>query len=264
MIKKYINIALLIISSICFSILLGTYTKNRNLLYFNNIVLKGNNYISSEVIFNEINYELDSINFYTQKQMDQFEIKIKEFLKYDIIENIDISYSLPNIMLVNIYENKPTYILNNKVQSFALDSKGRILDTKFLFNSIKKVNLNVDTYKIYNPIIDNKILLKDLFQNIQNNRINNQQLIDALKILDWFHKMNFYKEINALSVNMHDIYINFKNTKIIFDRYNLFKQFSKLDKIINNRILLDSLKIKKISDLKEINLCFNNQIIIKK
>jgi len=38
----------------------------------------------------------------------------------------------------------------------------------------------------------------------------------------------------------------------------------KFSKIINNQQFLDSLKINQISDLKEINLCFNEQIIIKK
>jgi len=264
MIKNHINTILVIIFSIYFSVLLGIYAKNKNLLYFNNIILKGNNYISSEILFNQIDYKLDSINFYTPKQMEQFEIKIKDFSKYDLIEHIDISYSLPNQMVVNIYENKPAYIVNNKIQPFALDSKGRILDTKFIFNLEEEVDLNIDTYKIYNPIINNQFLLKDLFQNIQNNRMNNQQLIDALKILDWFYKINYYEEINAVSIKTHEIYINFKNTKVIFDRFNLVNQFSKLEKIINNKILLDSLKIKKISDLEEINLCFNNQIIIKK
>ena len=57
---------------------------------------------------------------------------------------------------------------------------------------------------------------------------------------------------------------NLEKTKIIFEHNNLDKQFVKLKEIINNQTFFDTLKINQISDLSEINLSFNNQIILKR
>ena len=45
---------------------------------------------------------------------------------------------------------------------------------------------------------------------------------------------------------------------------NIDNQLTKLSIILNDKSLLDSLKITSISDLAEIKLSYENQIIIKK
>ena len=54
------------------------------------------------------------------------------------------------------------------------------------------------------------------------------------------------------------------DTKLTFDHENIDNQLAKLSIILNDKSLLDSLKITSISDLAEIKLSYENQIIIKK
>ena len=45
---------------------------------------------------------------------------------------------------------------------------------------------------------------------------------------------------------------------------DLENQLLKFNNIINSKSFIDTLKIKNITDLEEINLSFHNQIILKK
>ncbi|SVE00199.1 uncharacterized protein METZ01_LOCUS453053, partial [marine metagenome] len=61
------------------------------------------------------------------------------------------------------------------------------------------------------------------------------------------------------------INISLGKTKILFskDHQAIKNQINKINQIVNNRVLLDSLGINDLTDLKEIKLFFNNQIVIK-
>ena len=263
MIRNSINLILSISFIISLSIVVGFYSSNKNLLEFNKIILEGNNHISSDLFFEIINYDIDSIEFYNQEAMDLYLSKIYEFKNYDLVKEIFISYSLPDKIIVNINEKKPVYIINNQIDTFALDDKGQIFNTHFLSNNIHQIDLDFSVYEIYKDI-NHTYQLKDLFSNINNNKLNNEYLLNGLDVLNWFNKINFSKEIKSLSIGEYAINVNFEKTKIIFDHNDLKNQFVKLKKIINNQTFFDTLRIKQISNLSEINLSFNNQIILKK
>ena len=64
----------------------------------------------------------------------------------------------------------------------------------------------------------------------------------------------------------HTIDVSLDKTKILFSKDSLFKiknEINKINQIVNNKDLLDSLGINNLTDLKEIKLFFNNQIVIK-
>ena len=256
-----------LIISICFvlliSIVVGSYASNKKLLKFNKIILEGNNHISTDLFFELINYDIDSIEFYNQDKIDFCLSKIEELKNYDIIKNISFSYSLPDKIIVNINEKKPIYIINNQIGDFAMDSQGQIFSTSFLNDDIHRIDLDFSVYEIYKDI-NNSNQLKDLFTNINNNKLNNNYLLNALDVLNWFNSIQFSNNIKSLSILEHEININLEKTKITFEHQDLENQFSKLEKIINSQTFFDTLNIVQISDLSEINLSFNNQIILKK
>ena len=256
-----------LIISICFvlliSIVVGFYVSNKKLLKFNKIILEGNDHISTELFFELINYDIDSVEFYNQDEIDFYLSKIDELKNYDIVENISFSYSLPDKIIININEKKPIYIINNQIGDFAIDSQGQIFSANFLNDNIHTIDLDFSVYEIYKDI-NNSHQLKDLFSNINNNKLNNNYLLNGLDILNWFNSIQFSQNIKSLSILEHEININLAKTKIIFEHEDLEDQFSKLEKIINSQTFFDTLNITQISDLSEINLSFNNQIILKK
>ena len=88
--------------------------------------------------------------------------------------------------------------------------------------------------------------------------------MNSLGILTWFNNYGLSDRIKFLSITENSIDINLEQTKIIFNNNNTKNELRKFSEIINNQKLLDLLKDNQISDFKEINLCFDNQIIIKK
>ena len=257
--RSYINIVLFIF--IC--LLLSFYSSNKKLIYFNKIILEGNNHVSSDFFFKNINYQFDSLLFYNKQRISESLLKIKEFKKNDIVEDINISYSLPDKIIVSIFEKTPIYIIKTPVNQFALDDKGQIFDGMFISSDINTVNLNFSNYSIYNRL-NRKVELKELIENITHNRINNQYLLNSFEVLTWFNKQKLSNQIKFLTITENTISINLDKTKIIFNNKSSRDELLKFGEIINNDKLLDSLRVNQISDLKEINLCFNNQIIIKK
>ena len=256
-----------LIISICFVFLILIvvifYANNKQLLKFNKIILEGNNHISTDSFFELINYDIDSVEFYNQDEIDFYLSKIDEFKNYDIVKNISFSYSLPDKIIVNIDEKTPIYIISNEIGDFAMDNHGQIFSTNFLNNDIHRIDLDFSVYEIYKDI-NNSDQLKDLFSNINNNKLNNNYLLNALDILNWFNSIQFSNNIKSLSILEHEININLEKTQITFEHKDLDNQFSKLEKIINSQTFFDTLNIVQISDLSEINLSFNNQIILKK
>ena len=266
---NYIKSILFTSSIILFISVITLYTNNKQLIKFNTIKLVQANFINEEILFNEINYNLDSIKFYSDNDINNFKEKIYDLEKNGIIKDIKLSYSLPNKILVNIKSNEPIYIIETKVNKFILDQNGAIYDTKFFSSipSIPKVDLIFLTDEFYEDwnTQQQDLDLKILINNINKNKSNEQYLLNAFEILRWFENNYLYTNVNSISIKEKTIDISLGKTKILFSKdYKEIKtQINKINQIVNNRELLDSLGINDLSDLKEIKLFFNNQIIIK-
>ena len=266
---NYIKSILLVSVVIFFIFIISVYTKNKQLIKFNSITLNQSNIISEDSLFNYINYNLDSINFYSNNDINNFKEKIYDLEKIGIIKNIKISYSLPNKILINITNNEPIYIIKTKINEFILDEEGAIYDTQFAssFFSIPKVNLNFASNQFYQDWDSNQkdLELKTLVNNINKNKSNNKYLLNAFEILHWFRNNYLYTHVNSISITERTIDISLGKTKILFskDHQAIKNQINKINQIVNNRVLLDSLGINDLTDLKEIKLFFNNQIVIK-
>ena len=118
-------------------------------------------------------------------------------------------------------------------------------------------------YEIYKDMNENSSV-SDLMSNINYNNQNNQYLLNALDILGWFNREYKKTDLKSINIQEHFIDVNLVDTKLTFVHDNLDRQLQKLFIILNDQSLLDSLKVNEISDLSEVKLSFNNQIIIKK
>ena len=253
---------------LCVSVI-TIYTRNKELIKFNSIKLIQANFINEEILFNEINYTLDSIAFYSDNDINNFKEKIYDLEKNGIIKDVKLSYSLPNKILVNIKSNKPIYFIETKFNKFILDENGAIYDTKFSSSipSIPTVDLIFVNDKFYEDWNTKQqgIDLKILINNINKNKSNEQYLLNAFEILRWFESNYLYTHVNSISIKERTINVYLDKTKILFskDYKEIKNQINKINQIVNNKELLDSLNINDLTDLKEIKLFFNNQIVIK-
>ena len=266
---NYIKSILFTSSIILFVSVITIYTNKKELIKFNTIKLIQANFINEEMLFNEINYTLDSIEFYSDNDINNFKEKIYDLEKNGIIKDIKLSYSLPNKILVKIKNNEPIYIIETKVNKFILDKNGAIYDTKFFpsISSIPKVDLffsNDNFFEDWNTK-QQGVDLKILINNINKNKSNEKYLLNAFEILRWFENNHLYTHVNSISIQEKTINVSLDKTKILFskDYKEIKNQINKINQIVNNRELLDSLNINDLTDLKEIKLFFNNQIVIK-
>ena len=257
--KKY----LIIFSFFIIGIII--YGKTSNLLKFNKISLKNNVNVNEKLFFDFIEYNSDSTIFYNKTKMDDIYLKIKNSNRAGIINDLKISYSLPNQIFVYIDENKPIFMIKTDINQFIIDDKGKIFDSTLVPDLLlPDVNLNFSDKVIYHKWENDALQIKTLMANIYKNKSNNQSLINSFNILKWISNNNLYSNQLSILINKNTIDVNLDETKIIFSRGNNIKnQINKINKIINNKNLLDSLKINHISNVTEINLCFNNQIVIK-
>ena len=120
--KKY----LIIISLFMLGIIM--YSKNLEIIRFNKINLKNNVNIDESLFFRFIEYNSDSIAFYNKKEMHDIYSKIESLDKIGIINDLKISYSLPNQVFVYIDENKPIFMIKTDINQFIIDDKGRGLN----------------------------------------------------------------------------------------------------------------------------------------
>jgi len=263
MIKKNIYLLLFFGTAFIIFMTLGIHIKNKNSIKFNKIIFKGNSFIQSDELFNIINYKIDSLNYYKKNEIDMFLSKIYQLNNYDIIDDVSISYSLPNKIIVNIVEKNPTYIIKNNINNFALDDNGLIISTDFLNDSIQNIELEFLVYEIYQEL-DGIHDIKKLFRNINYNKISDEYLLNGINILNRIQNYPIKQNVKSISITEHEINLDLNSTKIIFNHDDLENQLLKFNKIINNKSFIDTLEIKNITDLEEINLSFHNQIILKK
>ena len=125
------------------------------------------------------------------------------------------------------------------------------------------LNLRFLVYEIYEEL-DGDYDIKDLFKNINYNKVNDEYFLNGISILNQLSNYPIKDNIKSISISEHEINLDLNNTKLIFNHNDLESQFKKLDNIINYANLIDTLKIKNFTDLEEINLSFHNQVILKK
>ena len=260
--EKLLNV-LLIIFILCSIYFLSSYSYNKKLNHYDTFIFQGNKFMKNEVIYDLIKYNIDSLELYSSTDVSLFVSKIKNLVKYDLIDKINISYNIPNEIFVQIKEKKPIYIIKNDIHDFAIDNKGLIFDSHFIDHSIPNIRLDFFIYEIYKNM-NQYSSVSDLMSNINYNKLNNNYLLNGLDILGWFNRE--YKKTDLRSINIQENFINVDliDTKLTFDHENIDNQLAKLSIILNDKSLLDSLKITSISDLAEIKLSYKNQIIIKK
>ena len=111
---KYLKSTSLIISLVFFVLIVTIYTKNLELIKFNKFILNQSSIISEQSLFNYINYSLDSINSYSSSDIKKFKQRIYDLENIGVIKDINISYSIPNKMFIDIIDNKPIYIIHTK------------------------------------------------------------------------------------------------------------------------------------------------------
>ena len=209
------------------------------------------NLFNEKTFYEFIEYNIDSLNIYNSKDINMFEKKILNMKEIGIINDVRLSYSLPDKILINIYNNNPLYKINTKNKKFIIDERGQIFDTKFTHNlSLPEVSLD---YK-------NEINYDDLYtyEGSMINQIdsNKKYLLDTFKILDWFGSTYLYSHVEKVLVNQNTIDIFLDNTKIYFSKNmsDISLEIQKINQIVNNQELFDSLKIEDLTDLKEIKL----------
>jgi len=265
---KYLKSTSLIISLVFFVLIVTIYTKNLELIKFNKFILNQSSIINEQSLFNYINYSLDSINSYSSSDIKKFKQRIYDLENIGVIKDINISYSIPNKMFIDIIDNKPIYIIHTKLNHFILDEEGSIYGVNFNsdLSSIPNVRLNFLNDEFYQDWSSNKKLqLKTLIDNININKSNIKYLLDVFEILYSFKNNYLYTHVNSISVNENTIDILLDKTKIFFSKskQDIQVEINKMNQIVNNQSLFDSLKIDDLTELKEIKLFFDKQIIIK-
>ena len=276
--KKYI----IIILSIIFCFIIITYVENKKLLVFNQIEIKNDSQeqnIIQEFLFNYINYNPDSIYFYSNTDYEHFFKKIKNLeTKNGIIKNINFYYSLPNKIVFDIQERNPSFLIKYKNKTlFALDDSGMIIDVQFLSSEIPEVHLTFDDFYLYN--ISNNSIQTNNFKDIDKDRLNNQCLLDAFTVLNSFDKLGLADLVDSLILKtyhhgdlessldsyIYTIKIDLSGTKIQFIQDNTLEdQIKKFELLVNNlEKNIDRITFNEISDLSEVRLDINQQIVYK-
>ena len=257
---RYLNIASRLIIAISIVLLVTFYCIKNSTLNFNKFILNESNLFNKKTFYEFIEYNIDSLNVYNSNDIKMFEKKILNMKEIGIINDVRLSYSLPDKILINIYNNNPLYKINTNNKKFIIDERGQIFDTKFTHNlSLPEIILD----------FKNEINYDDLYSQddsqINKNDSNKKYLLDTFKILDWFGSTYLYSHVEKVLVNQNTIDIFLDNTKIYFSKNmnDINLEIQKINQIINNQELFDSLQIEDLTDLKEIKLFLKNQIIIK-
>ena len=116
------------------------YSKNLEIMRFNKINLKNNVNIDENLFFKFIEYNSDIIAFYDKKEMHDIYSKIESLDKIGVINDLKISYSLPNQVFVYIDENKPIFMIKTDINQFIIDDKGKIFDSTLISDLLPALN----------------------------------------------------------------------------------------------------------------------------
>ena len=248
------------------SFIVFIYAKNQDLLIFNQMNIENEKQVKSDLFFKHIGYNLDSSKVYDNQNFNKFFQEIYNLEERDgMIKNIKKYYSLPNKIILSFEERNPSYLIkyNNK-SLFILDDLGMIINSSFLSSDIPEVDLIFNDFHIYHTF-NNNIELNKLFENIKRNKLNNQSLLDAFEILNSFYKLDLADYVKSVLIDSSTIKINFIKTEIIFDKNkNIQNQLEKFKRMVDNLFEnINQVNFNKISDLAQIRLDINNQIVYK-
>ena len=242
------------------------YASNNKVINYNKIIINNNKLVNEALFFEYIGYKPDSSIFYSSKQINMFHNKINELNGKGIIDKIKISYSVPNKINVFISERLPKYIIKSSMNDFILDSKGKI------YSSVISDNPNVPIIKLdfydkttFHDWSYNGVKINTLINSINNNKLHKIYLLDTFKILEWLSTKKLYTKIQNISINKNTINISLNDMEIIFNKEIdlLQNKLNLINRMMTNKKILESLDIDEINELKEINLCFDNQIVVK-
>ncbi len=264
---KYFKIIFYSFIGMILFISMALYTKTNSPINFKNIILNDNKIIDEKTFFKYIEYNKDSTDYYSEIDINLFIKKIKSMKEIGIIEDIRISYSIPNDILVNIISKNPTYFIKTKSQEFVIDDKGQIFDKIFSENlflpTISVRYLNQNNFLKWD--FENEVKIKKLFKGINHYKENEKYLLDTFQILKWFSSNYLYSHVDEIVITEKFINVILDDTKIYFSKSmnDIKTEINKINQIVKNEELFDSLSITNLTDLKEIKLCFKNQIIIK-
>ena len=262
MIKNYYIKFIIII----FYLFVFIYASNNKIVNYNKITINNNKLVNEQLFFDYIGYKPDSSIFYTSKQIDVFHNRINELNGKGIIENIKISYSLPNKINVFISERLPKYIVKSSMNDFILDSKGKIYSSIISDNAkIPIVKLDFYDKMTFHDWSYNGVKINTLINSINNNKLHKIYLLNTFKILEWLSTKKLYTKIQNISISKNTINISLNDMKIIFNKETdlLDYKLNLINRMMTNKKILKSLDIDEIHELKEINLCFDNQIVVK-
>tara|TARA_Y100000590_G_C15672964_1_gene996942 strand:+ start:395 stop:1138 length:744 start_codon:yes stop_codon:yes gene_type:complete len=239
---KYLNMIQKIMPSI-FSIMgfvfianiIYIYSHANNLFDKYEIKINGNKHIKNSFIINEIPH--DNNSSILNVNMIKIQKKI-EGLEY--VQTAQISYILPNSLIINIIERFPTVLINKHDESVFMDSHGILLS----LNEKSIINYPVPVLSINNE--------KDDFNYYKN------KIITTINHL-LLNYPNFYATINEIKINS-DIW-EFQNdhkTKFYANNDNLINQLIILKKFENTIY-----PQKQFKDYSYIDLRIENKIIVK-
>ena len=241
----YISIALIIIIIINNNIDKKEYfTINKS-----NIIIEGNQFHSKHEIYNLIHKHVENKNIAT--------VNINR-IKHEIINNcyidsINIIKKSPNYVKIYVREKGMIARVQNKNETFFIDSNSNLIKPKKNTDKIKIV-------KYFNPIN-----IKYIDSNKNKNYSKTISLINILNknlpaILTNLEEIIFFN--NKIDLIYHTKNNNEKNTKITFSNEyyknnikHLIAFFTKIEKL--------DLKAISLNSYEYIDLQINNQIIIK-
>ncbi|SOV16248.1 conserved Plasmodium protein, unknown function [Plasmodium gaboni] len=256
------------------------YEKNINHKYINKQNSKDNSHIHNNSsqnlyyqhkILNKVNHNKNIINEYENiynKSNTIYTLSSIEFIKF-IFLLLDKNYSTNNnIFFKKTYNNK---VDNNLLLNYNLPKKDDQLNPEIIMNDIKTFIINSDIKKHENSdciilikklikIKNNYIDVKDYYIKKYNININKsykqineiQYLENILKTYYFFHSLNTYYEKKFKKIKNKIIHL------IALKIINFIKTHTSIQTVSKN--LVD----KNSSLLKDMQLCYDNQDLIRK
>ncbi len=224
-----------------------------SLLKVQAVEVKNNQKISSQLIKNQIEYQLEGKYFNWIKKDNLLLVSNNKLVnhlleKFRLIRKVEIKKKFPSRMMVFIQERKPSLIFNSAGQSYLLDENGQAYDNSssadsqtkkglitLIDESNKKVNLGMG-------VLDKNYLIyiKEIKSKIERET--------NLKLTSNFRTVSLISNnIKVKTQEGWEIYFN-KNIKID-------KELEALKAVLNKEI-----KPQQRQDLKYIDLRINNKV----
>ena len=232
---KYINKLTYFTIILLFSILIIKYIVFINPFKITDIIVQGNNYISSNTILELIDKEIDNKNILNI----DFNAITNELHKNSFVYRTKIYTKIPSSIVIDISEVEPLGLMENNDSIF------------FLSQDLKLINAD---YKSINHFSNTPVIT-----NLSNNKTN---LVKTRKILKkiMLTNNNIYDKLNEIRFKDREIILILDNyTKIILGNRNYENSINKFLQF-NNQVIIG--KNISIENYEYINVSIPNQIVI--